>query len=108
MPDSVPFDDASQSLGCRVFVGVNRRGERRYYDFDGPYPHLLIAGISGGGKSVMMRSIITSLAGTGGSDQELYLCDLKGGVELRLFRNLQCVKAFAVSLSDVLEIRKRN
>lgn len=101
MPDSVPFDDAPESPGCRVFVGVNRRGERRYYDFDGPYPHLLIAGISGGGKSVLMRSILASLTSDNG--QELYLCDLKGGVELGLFRNLKCVKGFATSLNDVLE-----
>ncbi|WP_373872063.1 FtsK/SpoIIIE domain-containing protein [Paenibacillus lactis] len=60
-----------------------------------------MAGISGGGKSVMIRSILTSLAGAGG--QELYLCDLKGGVELGLFKSLQCVKAFATTLSDVLE-----
>ncbi|MFD1957148.1 FtsK/SpoIIIE domain-containing protein [Paenibacillus thailandensis] len=83
----------------RIMIGVNRRGEPRYYDFDGPFPHLLIGGISGGGKSVMLRSILTTLAT--GPAPDMYLCDLKGGVELGIFRDLACVAGFASTLPDV-------
>jgi S-DNA-T family DNA segregation ATPase FtsK/SpoIIIE len=83
----------------RVLVGVNRRGEQRYYDFDGPYAHLLIAGISGGGKSVLLRAILTQLATRPAPD--MYLCDLKGGVELGIYRDLACVAGFATTLPEV-------
>lgn len=99
MPSKVPYRSGT---AYRVCIGVNKRGEPRHYDFDGPYPHLLIAGISGGGKSVMLRSILTSLAE--GPAPDLYLCDLKGGVELGIFRGLACVKGFATELSEVLRV----
>lgn len=99
MPSKVPYRAGS---AYRVLIGVNKRGEPRYYDFDGPYPHLLIAGISGGGKSVILRSILTSLAE--GPAPDLYLCDLKGGVELGIFRGLACVKGFATELGEVLQV----
>lgn len=99
MPSNIPY---KAGTAYRVCIGINKRGEPRYYDFDGAYPHLLIAGISGGGKSVMLRSILTSLAQ--GPAPALYLCDLKGGVELGIFRRLSCVKGFATSLTDVLRL----
>lgn len=99
MPDKVAYQSGNEYKVC---VGVNNRGEMKYYDFDGSYPHLLIAGISGGGKSVTLRSILTALAE--GPAPSLYLCDLKGGVELGIFRKLACVKGFASELSDVLRV----
>ncbi|MFD0675300.1 MULTISPECIES: FtsK/SpoIIIE domain-containing protein [unclassified Paenibacillus] len=99
MPEKVSFE-MTVFNDYRVPIGVNRKGEARYYDFDGPYPHLLIGGISGGGKSVIVRGILASLAT--GPAPDLFLCDLKGGVELGIFRELACVKGFATSLSDVL------
>lgn len=98
MPDSVPYKQPPGD-SYRVLIGVTRRGEERYYDFDGDYPHLLIGGISGGGKSVMLRSILTTLAT--GPAPDMYLCDLKGGVELGIFRKLASVKGFATTLQDV-------
>lgn len=99
MPKRVPYTLETPQKGSRVFIGVNRRGEPVLYDFKGSYPHLLIGGISGGGKSVMLRSIITQLAS--GPALDLYLNDLKGGVELGLFRALACTKSFETSLQGV-------
>ncbi|WP_179089761.1 FtsK/SpoIIIE domain-containing protein [Paenibacillus sp. FSL A5-0031] len=102
MPTKVAYVTVSADLhqaSYRVFIGVNRRGEQRYYDFDGPYPHLLIGGISGGGKSVLLRAILAQLAT--GPAPDMYLCDLKGGVELGIFRDLECVVGFAITLPDV-------
>ncbi|MGG1442144.1 FtsK/SpoIIIE domain-containing protein [Brevibacillus laterosporus] len=90
------------SHSWRIPIGVNRRGETVYYDFTGPYPHLLNAGISGGGKSVFLRSVLTSLSL--GPKPDMYLCDLKGGVELGLFRNFEHVKGFAASLYEVYQV----
>lgn len=101
MPDKVPYVRSNEN-SYKVLIGVNRRGEERHYDFNGPYPHLLIAGIAGGGKSVILRSILTTLAT--GPKPDLYLCDLKGGVELGMFRNLEHVEGFASTLEDLRRV----
>ncbi|WP_268895092.1 FtsK/SpoIIIE domain-containing protein, partial [Paenibacillus sp. USDA918EY] len=95
MPKKVPYREGS---GYKVFIGVNNRGEGRHYDFDGSFPHLLIGGISGGGKSVMLRAILTQLVSDPAPD--LFLCDLKGGVELGIYRELECVKSLAITLQQ--------
>ncbi|WP_169083253.1 FtsK/SpoIIIE domain-containing protein [Paenibacillus sp. PL91] len=100
MPTKVAYPNVNPGLQTyRVFIGVNRRGEQRFYDFDGPYAHLLIAGISGGGKSVLLRAILTQLVT--GSSADMYLSDLKGGTELGIFRDLACVAGFASTLPEV-------
>ncbi|MED4599849.1 FtsK/SpoIIIE domain-containing protein [Paenibacillus validus] len=101
MPDNVPFEVTTPKHSYKIPIGVNRRGDWRYYDFDGKFPHLLIGGISGGGKSVILRAILTTLVT--GPAPDMYLCDLKGGVELGIFRNLACVKGFSTALPDVLK-----
>lgn len=98
MTKDVPYNVTARH-DYKVPIGVNRRGEVQYYDFAGSFPHLLIGGISGGGKSVILRSILTSLAL--GPQPDLYLCDMKGGVELGVFRDLAITKGFATTLVDV-------
>ncbi|MEC0266716.1 FtsK/SpoIIIE domain-containing protein [Paenibacillus anseongense] len=98
MTQDVPYNAIARH-DYKVPIGINRRGEIKFYDFAGSFPHLLIGGISGGGKSVILRSILTSLAL--GPQPDLYLCDMKGGVELGLYRNLAITKGFATTLSDV-------
>lgn len=99
MPTKLPYKAPEDASSYRVLIGVNQRNEPRYYDFDGSYPHLLIGGISGGGKSVILRSILTTLVS--GPAPNLYLADLKGGVELGIFRRLACVKRFGTTIEDV-------
>ncbi len=48
---------------------------------------------------MFLRSILTTLVS--GPAPDLYLCDLKSGVELGMFRRLTCVKGFGMSLDDV-------
>ena len=56
-------------------------------------PHLLVGGITGGGKSVFLRQLLTGLAVQYGPDRlRLVLIDLKGGVELAHFANLPHTK----------------
>lgn len=98
MVASVPYRYEPRN-DYRVPIGVNRRGETRYYDFTGSFPHLLIGGTSGGGKSVLLRGILTGLSL--GPRPDMMLCDLKGGVELGLFRDMAHVKGFATTLREV-------
>lgn len=57
-------------------VGVDARGSVQYVELESA-PHILIAGTTGGGKSVMLRSIVDSL----GKTVNLWVADPKG-VEL--------------------------
>lgn len=90
----------------KVVVGYNARREPLYYDFAGSFPHLLVAGIPGSGKSVVVRSILTSLILNKHDELELYLSDLKGGVELGLFKDLYCVQDFARSIVELYRMLK--
>ena len=53
-------------------------------------PHLLIAGQTGGGKSTLLRAIITLLF-LNNEHCEFILIDLKGGLEFQLFEDLDRV-----------------
>ena len=50
-------------------------------------PHLLIAGTTGGGKSIFLKQVLLRLLETS-SHLQMYLVDLKGGVELGGFTRL--------------------
>ena len=69
-------------------------------------PHLLISGATGGGKSVFFRSTMLSLLKSSPHIQ-LYLLDLKRGVEVKEFADLPNVQTAkdeeeAVSILDIL------
>ena len=51
-------------------------------------PHLLVAGTTGGGKSVFFKQILISLLETNPKIQ-IYLLDLKKGVEMGILRPCQ-------------------
>ena len=63
------------------------------------WPHGLIAGSTGSGKSVQMKSIIAQFIYSSPYAQ-IILCDLKGGVEFSSFRGFKNVKIY----SDIKEI----
>ena len=54
-------------------------------------PHLLIAGTTGGGKSVFFKQVLFGLLETT-DNLQMYLIDLKGGLEFKNFRVLPNVK----------------
>ncbi|WP_245640065.1 FtsK/SpoIIIE domain-containing protein [Paenibacillus dakarensis] len=68
-----------------VYVGKSRTGDVAYDMVD--HPHLLIAGETGSGKSVALRSILTSLIRQVGAKLELYCADLKRS-EFHVFRGV--------------------
>ena len=67
--------------GCWLAIGVGRRGPV-WVDLDA-CPHLLVGGMTGGGKSVFLRQVCTGLAlGYGPDAVRFAAVDLKGGVDL--------------------------
>ena len=73
-----------------VLAGKDALGNLHVYDMV-INPHLLIAGETGSGKSVMLRSIITSTILHMRNRVELYLGDMKRS-EFHLFRNVAGAK----------------
>lgn len=99
------YGSAPTASGINVPVGVNINGEVEYIDIESA-PHILIAGTTGGGKSVMLRSIIQSVAGSA----ELWLGDPKG-VELhdlpheRYAEEPEAIRAMLEELANLMDVR---
>lgn len=84
-----------------VVLGRDLTGTARFFDLR-KAPHVLIAGSTGGGKSVYMNVIITSLIMANTPDElELFLVDAKRGVELGPYAGLPHVKALVTSKEEV-------
>ena len=69
------------------------------HDFD-KHPHLVVAGSTGYGKSVFMKSLITTLVAKQTKNVHMYLVDLKGGLAFNRFRRLEQVKSLAKNPSE--------
>lgn len=130
---TVSFDDALKGLGprgvwkessaegIRAPLGVAETGKLVQLEFgEGKGTHGLIIGGTGSGKSSLMHVIITALAETYSPDElQLYLIDLKGGVEFKRYATsrlphvgvvaIDCEREFAVSALEALcaEMRRR-
>jgi len=66
-------------------------------------PHSLICGVTNSGKSVMSKSILTSIVSMYSDNIELVLIDLKR-TELSQFKNLSVSKSFTYDPSDAKEV----
>jgi S-DNA-T family DNA segregation ATPase FtsK/SpoIIIE len=87
--------------GIEFPVGIRYGGKVATVDLSTGDPHMIIAGTSGGGKSTVLRSIITSLILSGVT---LHLVDLKYGAEFAIFRNSKYVKTFAKTKGETYEL----
>lgn len=76
---------AIEGLRLPIYVGRGRSGLIAYDMTENP--HLLIAGETGSGKSVAVRSILTTIICNVGDNVDLYCADLKRS-EFHLFRNI--------------------
>ncbi|MFF5400956.1 FtsK/SpoIIIE domain-containing protein [Peribacillus butanolivorans] len=104
IPKLFEYDGAmfKRLKGWEVPVGVTRT-ELIKHDFD-KHTHLIVAGTSGGGKSVFLKSVITTLVARKTKDANLFLIDLKGGLSFNRFRNLEQVKGMAKNPMEAYEL----
>lgn len=89
--DQSAIEKAIKGHGLPIIAGYNMFGNLVCYDMV-PNPHLLIAGESGSGKSVMLRTIISTLLLYKRDEIDFYLADMKR-TEFHIFRNCESVKA---------------
>lgn len=87
-----------------ILIGFTRTG-MIYHDFD-KRKHLIIAGATGFGKSVIMKAIITALILSKPDDVTFSLIDLKGGPAFARFKNSKQVVNFGIDNNDALKILK--
>jgi DNA segregation ATPase FtsK/SpoIIIE, S-DNA-T family len=104
MDQSFVYDFEKLEIGrakLPVLIGNDIHGKTHFFDMV-KNPHLLIAGETGSGKSVMLRSIITTLILHKRTGLELYLADLKRS-EFHVFRHVDIVKAVMTKKTEVLK-----
>jgi S-DNA-T family DNA segregation ATPase FtsK/SpoIIIE len=85
-----------------VIVGLTR-DEMFYHDFD-KRKHLVVGGATGGGKSVIVKLMITSLILSKPNDVSFSLIDLKGGPAFARFKNCKQVENFGVDVNQAYKI----
>jgi len=92
---------------CYALLGVDIKGKPYLVDFsDSNTPHLLIAGQTGSGKSVLLASIITSLQlFYTPKDIEFYLVDPKM-VELTVFEDSKYTAESVTEVEEALDLLK--
>jgi S-DNA-T family DNA segregation ATPase FtsK/SpoIIIE len=85
-------------------IGKNHKGVL-YHDFD-KYCHMLIGGVTRFGKTVAMKVMFNTLILNNPNDIEIYILDLKGGLEFEKFRGLPQVKGFASNIYESVNVLK--
>lgn len=104
-PTQIQFDKAILTReGWSVPLGMDRKGKVYWFDITKGLPHLLIGGATGGGKSSILRVILTSLVLT--KKPQLFLLDMKGGVEFSLFERIEGVE-LATTLTEGLRMTSK-
>ena len=99
LPKVFHFKKALESIKAPYHVVIGMAIHKPILSDLSKWPHGLIAGSTGSGKSVQMKSIIAQFIDSSPYAQ-IILCDLKGGVEFSSFSGLKNVKIY----SDIQEI----
>ncbi|MEH6940911.1 FtsK/SpoIIIE domain-containing protein [Bacillus sp. JJ722] len=90
--------------GWEVLIGATKTKLIKH-DFD-RNSHLVVAGTTGSGKSVFLKSVISTLVARQTKNTNLFLIDLKGGVALNRFSRLEQVEGFAKNPVEALIVLK--
>lgn len=103
LPTSWNYTDDLISPGTwLVPIGKNHQGIL-YHDFD-KYAHFLIGGVPGFGKTIFTKSIFNTVILNNPHDVDIYVLDLKGGLEFGKFGVFPQVKAVADNVYDAAEV----
>ncbi|MFS0766012.1 FtsK/SpoIIIE domain-containing protein [Peribacillus phoenicis] len=106
MDEKIPWNKEMLEPGTwKVLIG-KKRTEFIYHDFD-KTKHLIIAGVPGSGKSVVMKLIITSLILSQPDNVTFSLIDLKGGPAFARFKDCKQVQSFAVDNEGAIGVLKK-
>lgn len=106
-----------QDYECAMYLGKSRKGDMIMDFTNNATPHLLFGGPTGGGKSNLInQGLCGMLERYTAEELNLYLIDLKDGVELSPYQNVKHVKGFYETTEEVegglqlilLELRRRN
>jgi len=111
LPDRVEFAEfyARPSPGGDLVVGLGRSRRGWVWCDLAQLPHLLVGGISGGGKSVFLRQLLTWLVLTNQPSRlKLVLLDFKSSVELLRFGRLPHALHEAVTETQDAEFALRH
>ena len=90
--------------GTTLLIGMSRNGLITL-TLDDENPHLLIAGMTGSGKSMLLRSMIVNLILTG-RNILIHLADLKAGAEFGIYEMSSAITTFTQNIEDTLELLK--
>lgn len=93
----------NHSSGSMLF-GIDLDGNKVIYNIQ-KTKSILVAGSTGGGKSVCMNNLIMSLAQYSSDDVEINLIDLKQ-VEFSIYAYMKCVKYLAIDFTNAIYILK--
>ncbi|MES1045270.1 cell division protein FtsK [Heyndrickxia oleronia] len=107
LTDQLNWDKSMLNPGTwKICIGCDRH-EQIYHDFD-ERKHLIIAGVPGSGKSVVMKLIITCLILQNPDDVSFSLIDLKGGPAFSRFKDCKQVKEghLGINMVESLKILK--
>ena len=83
-------------------IGKNHRGVH-FHDFD-KYPHMLTGGVTRYGKTVFLKNILASLMLNNPDDVEIFILDLKGGLEFHKYLKFRQVKGVACDVMEAAEM----
>lgn len=100
LPTVVPFIlPKRKSDDLIVELGVNEEGKKVEINFNKIHSWL-VAGATGGGKSVCVHNILTQLYCNYSNCTEFYICDLKK-TELNNYRNLKSTIKYTDDINDI-------
>ncbi len=95
--------EGAEGMELPIIIGESKKG-LQIVDL-GKRPHILVGGETGGGKSVFVRQALTSLMSLKTpTDLEIYMIDLKGGLEFQLFKNAPHVREISKEAFSAFEV----
>lgn len=103
LPNKWDYDESLLQPGkWEVPIGKNHKGIF-YHDFD-KYQTFLIGGVPGFGKTVLTKIMFSSLILNNPQDVNIYVLDLKGGLEYSKYLGLPQVKGVASDIYEATEV----
>ena len=116
LPRLIKFSEILNKIKDPYTVIIGRSKSGFIHQCPNLWPHGLVAGSTGGGKSVMLKSIIAQfIHSTNFKNREnpnpsaqIILCDLKGGVEFSPFLGIPNVSVYSNTAEIVSILKKIN